>query len=520
MGSRGLGPPVIMPNRAGSAEMSEADPTQAGPYTLKKLIATGAQSQVWTATGPDGEVVVKCARTEAHRAALKREADILTGDSHPNFARLIAADPHYDWVALERIHGTPIDQWAQLEEVENVILTFLQLLDAVSHLHERKILHGDIKPSNVLIDPNRVLKLLDLGIATTFGETVEGFRGSLGYAAPELLKGAPPSVSTDLYGIGALLYTCITGRPPFVATDPAALTYLPLVSLPPPPSAFKPAIPSQLNQLLLGILTRSAPLRVSEIGEIRSRLESCIGGKPASPVLGMLNEREQLRQAVVGAADGETRVVVLYGPPGSGRRTLIAEAVEHARREGLAYLKGSEPRKTLAVLRKSTRPHVIVMRGKAGRKLAQVIISEGLPCIFLLHTDRPIPALAQKGAIQVTPAPLKEVDATRLGRMYGCPSERAEEWWRASLGLPAAFLGRVRAWRREQNGTPFDMNDLPPDAKVIFAALRDAVRMSLSELAVQVEMDEHTVLDHCEVLFAEGVISDDEDGEYLRINDA
>jgi predicted Ser/Thr protein kinase len=509
-----------MPNRPGSAEMSEADPTQAGPYTLTKLIATGAQSQVWTATGPDGDVVIKRARTPAHRAALKREAEILHGDTHPNLARLIASDSDHEWLALEHIRGTPIDQWAQLEEVEDVVLTFVQLLNAVAHLHGQGILHGDIKPSNVLIAPNRVLKLLDLGIATRAGETVEGFRGSLGYAAPELLKGSPPSVSTDLYGVGALLYTCVTGRPPFVATDPAALTYLPLVSLPPPPSAFRPAIPSQLNQLLLSLLSRNATLRLSQIDEIRERLEGSIGGNPAAPVLGMLNEREQLRQAVVGAADGETRVVVLYGPPGSGRRTLIAEAVEHARREGLAYLKGSEPRKTLAALRKSTRPHVIVMRGKAGRKLAQVIISEGLPCIFLLHTDRPIPALAQKGAIQVTPAPLKEVDAARIGRMYGCPQDQTEQWWRASLGLPSALLGRVRAWRRQKNGDPFDMNDLPPDARVIYAALRDAGKLTVAELAVQIEMDEHAVLDHCEVLFAEGVLSDEDDGESLRVLDA
>jgi len=497
--------------------MSEADPVTVGPYTLKKLIATGAQSQVWTATGPDGDVVIKRARTDAQRPALQREAEILARGDHENLAKFVGASDDHDWIALQRIHGTPIDQWAQLEEPEDVLRVVHQLIDAVDHLHQQGVIHGDIKPSNVLIDADRRLKLLDLGIATLPGEAPEGFKGTLGYAAPELLKGDSPTFSSDYYGIGALLYTCITGRPPFVAADPAALTYLPLVSLPPPPAAFKPAISSQLGQLLLSLLSRKPALRPASLSEIRTQLDEAAQGKAAPPVLGMLDEREQLRQAVVGAADGETRVVLLYGPPGSGRKTLITETVEYARREGLSYLKGSEPRNALAVLRKTTQPQVVVMRGKGGRKLAQVVISEKLKCLFLLHADRPIPALAQKGAIQITPSPLSELDANRLARLYGASSDTSENWWRESLGLPAAVLGRIHGWRRRANGTPLDTQDLPADARVIFLALRDAGRLTVTELAAQVEMEEHSVLDHCEVLFAQGLIEDIDDGVALGV---
>ncbi len=500
--------------------MSDTAPARVGPYTLNKMIATGAQSQVWTASGPKGEVVIKRARTVKHREALAREAEILGLGEHKNLATLVDVDADHDWLALEKISGTPIDQWAHLEEPEDVVSAALQLLDAVAYLHDKGIIHGDIKPSNVLVNSDRQLKLLDLGIATRPGEPVaDGFKGTLGYAAPELLKGGAPSVATDLYSVGALLYTCLTGRPPFVAADPAALTYLPLVSLPAPPSAFKPGLSSHLNQLVLSLLARNPARRPTKMATIRQGLSEGADTKPAPPVLGMLEEREELRQAVVGAADGEPRVVLLYGPPGCGRRTLISEAVEYARREGLAYLKGSDPREALQTLKKSTKPQVLVMRGnsKGGRKLAQIVLTEGLPCLFLLHSDRPIPALAQRGAIQITPAPLGEVDTSRLARMYGAETELSDLWWRDSLGLPIAVLGRIRAWKRSETGADFDMADLPPDSKVILAALKDATKLSLGDLAGRVEMGEHTVLDHCEVLFAEGLIEAADDGKALRI---
>ena len=201
---------------------------------------------------------------------------------------------------------------------------------------------------------------------------------------------------------------------------------------------------------------------------------------------------------------------------------MISEAVEYARREGLAYLKGSDPRVALATLKKSTKPHVLVMRGnsKGGRKLAQIVLTDNLPCLFLLHSDRPIPALTQKGAIQITPAPLREQDTARLARMYGAETDLAPQWWRDSLGLPIAVLGRIRSWLRSQTGDPFDMNDLPPDSKLILAAIRDVGKQAVAELASQVEMEEHALLDHCEVLFAEGLIEAADDGRALQVRTA
>jgi len=501
--------------------MRQTLPTDTGPYTPRTLLATGAQSQVWVADGPSGTVALKIARTDAHKEALAREAAVHALGGHKNLVPLLEAAADHNWLALELVEGPTIDVWAQHQPVESIISAALQLLDVLEHLHGHGIVHGDIKPSNVLVDANDVPRLIDLGVASKAGVAQSGFRGTLGYAAPELLKGEPPQFGTDIYGLGALLYSCITGRTPFVAPDPAALTYLPLVSLPPPPAAFVPEIPSTLNQLLLALLARDPKRRPSDVTRLRAALAGAAASNPPPPLLGMLEEREELRRAVVGAADGEPRIVILYGPPGSGRRTLIAEAVEYARREGLPYLKSSDPRTLLTNLREAKRPSVVVMRArsKAGRQLAEIVLKDSLQCLLLLHSDRPVPALLNQGAILLTPSPLLEQDGVRLARMFGVDSPEVSQWWRTTMGLPSAMLGRIRAWRRQEGLTETSSARLPSESRKVIAALkaRPKLRAPVAALAAELKMSEHLLLDHCEVLFAEQLVQPLQDGESIGI---
>jgi serine/threonine protein kinase len=501
--------------------MSDAAQPMMGPYQPKTLLAIGSQAQVWVASGPSGDVALKVARTDAHRQALRREATLHQAASHPGLVRMIDVAADHAWMALELVDGPTLDVWAQRAPIEALIDLALELLDALEHLHGRGVVHGDIKPANVVVDSDDHPRLLDLGVAVAEGTRLDGFRGTLGFAAPELLRGDPPTRATDLYGLGALLYSCITGRTPFVAPDPAALTYLPLVSLPAPPAAFEPDIPSGLNQLLLALLARDPSRRPSSIDRVRDALRQAASTKPPPPLLGMTDEREDLRRAVVGAADGEPRVVVIYGPPGCGRRTLIAEAVEYARREGLPYLKGSDPRAVIQALRDSRQPSVLVTRAgaKSGRQLAELVLKESLPCLVLLHAERPLPSLAAEGAILLTPSPFTERDAVRLARMFGVEGDEVGPWWRQTMGLPAALLGKIRAWRRERGLTEASGSTLSAESQRVLDALRahPTRRAPVPALAAELEMTEHLLLDHCEALFAEGLVEALLDGESIGV---
>jgi predicted Ser/Thr protein kinase len=491
-----------------------------GPYAAVRVLATGATSVIWLANGPEGEVALKVARSPASHAALLHEAEILRRCEHPNILKLLGAAPDGEWLATERAQGSLLDQWASTQDFEAMTHVASGVCAALAHLHAAGIVHGDVKPANILVGDDGRPLLVDLGIAVLAAEERRGFRGTLGFVAPEVLRGETPGPAADLYGLGATLYACIADRPPFVAPDPAALTYLPLVSLPAPPSAFRPEVPAGLNRLVLALLARD-PKRRPSLADVRDQLGTALDGRPVPPVVGMAEEREELRRAIVGAADGEPRVVVVYGPPGSGRRTLISEAVEAARREGLPYVKATDPKAVLPQIKQAGGGAVAVLRGglQAARKVAQQILDEGTPALLLLHSERPIPTLDSKGVVQITPTPLDNREVARVARVWGADASRADQWCQESLGLPIAVVGRIRAWKRAQTNAPFDPAVLPSESRKVLEALTRHRSASVVALATELNFPEAALLDHCEVLFAEGVIRCSEDGATLRVVD-
>lgn len=203
-----------------------------GNWRALHLLGRGGMGEVWLGERADGlfdkKVAIKFIRDDrpALRAGIESERRLLANLRHPGIVPLLDAgttDAGTPYLVTDFIDGTRLDVWldqAPLDLTARITL-FQQVADAVAHAHEQLIVHGDIKPTNILVDSGGRTHLLDFGIARVISRETPDQEHSLAdtlftpeYAAPELVAGAVPSVRSDIHALGGLLYFLLHGRPP------------------------------------------------------------------------------------------------------------------------------------------------------------------------------------------------------------------------------------------------------------------------------------------------------------------
>jgi len=238
---------LVQPARdsAGALLESSLTPTlegrMVGSYRLINEIGRGGMGSVWLAERADGEfeqrVAVKLVRGQAAPDDMVRrfrhERQVLANLEHPNIAHLIdggsfdlgegVAQPY---LVMEYVEGEPIDQYcdANRRSLRERISLFRSVCAAVQHAHRNLVVHRDLKPGNILVTDEGVVKLLDFGIAKIIGDaaaaeptatmTVER-RLTPAYASPEQVRGEAVSTATDVYSLGVILYELLTGARPY-----------------------------------------------------------------------------------------------------------------------------------------------------------------------------------------------------------------------------------------------------------------------------------------------------------------
>ncbi len=153
-----------------------------------------------------------------------------------------------------------------------------QLCRALEVAHEEGVIHRDIKPQNMLVQPDGVLKVMDFGIARlaqkTTGHTQAGMVvGTPEYMAPEQLLGESLDARADLYAAGAVLYECLTGRLPHEAETIITLISKVLDETPRSPKELQPEIPQKLSDIVMRTLSRDRDKRPQTAGELHDLLD-------------------------------------------------------------------------------------------------------------------------------------------------------------------------------------------------------------------------------------------------------
>lgn len=210
-------------------------------YQLTQSLGCGGMGQVFKAERNDGKIDQTVAIKLLHPLfqqyqsgkLLLQEAQALANLSHPNIASIYdisETDNGNTFIVMEYIEGVTLDVYLQQNSlsVTQKLNLFNQISDAVLEAHNHQIIHADIKPSNVLITLSGQAKLIDFGVMqltedlnNTAPKFVTAYLGAMtvNYASPEQLSGAKATISSDIYGLGSLLYFMLSGSSPFEKFD-------------------------------------------------------------------------------------------------------------------------------------------------------------------------------------------------------------------------------------------------------------------------------------------------------------
>jgi len=269
-----------------------------GVFETRAVLGRGGMGVVFLAERTDGELAQTVAikvieRGWLARRALERfrlERQTLAGLTHPGIAALIDGGTREDgvpYLVMEYVDGQPIDRYCaqrQLSVRERLEL-FLPLCEAVDYAHRKLIVHRDLKPSNVLVTAAGNAKLLDFGVAKTLeagGGQTQTMMFTPDFASPEQARGEDAGTSTDIYGLGGVLYHLLTGHTPHTTEgmSPAAIQRAVCEQEPRRPSTWNPELKGDLDNILMKALHMDAQRRYANVREFAADIESYLADRP------------------------------------------------------------------------------------------------------------------------------------------------------------------------------------------------------------------------------------------------
>lgn len=267
-----------------TAELDLQPGLRIGRFTTAARLGSGGMGEVWSAhdSSLDRMVALKFffsgtvpSESERH---ITREARAASALNHPNIItihEILTSENHtamvtelVDGMALRQLIGKPLPD-------SEFFRIACQIADALAAAHGGGIIHGDIKPENIVLRRDGRIKVLDFGLSRRMAEesAAMAFAGTLQYMSPEQFEGEGVSSATDIFSLGLVLFELITGRHPFPSKSPVETAIAMLTGSPPLASSINPQVSKSLDALLIRMLARN-PAQRPPAKEVAQLLET------------------------------------------------------------------------------------------------------------------------------------------------------------------------------------------------------------------------------------------------------
>ena len=269
-------------------------------YEIIELIGSGGMANVYKAlchrlNRYDAVKIMRdetAANTELRRR-FRAESQAVAMLSHPNIVSVydVSHNDDVEYIVMELIDGITLKQYLQKKSVldPSEVLDFtIQTAKALEHAHSKGIIHRDIKPQNIMLLKDGMIKVADFGIASlentieeNNGETV----GSVHYIAPEQARGEAPDARSDIYSLGIVMYEMLTGKLPYVGNSDVEVAVKHMNTDPVTPRDIVPSIPEELERICLKAMNSNIDERYQSASEMLADLEEYKSQSLAAHVL-------------------------------------------------------------------------------------------------------------------------------------------------------------------------------------------------------------------------------------------
>ena len=221
------------------------------------------------------------AKDEEFRRRFCAESHAVAMLSNPNIVSVfdVSHSDEREYIVMELISGITLKQYMEKKgalEWKEVVHFSKQITRALSHAHERGIIHRDIKPQNIMLLRDGTLKVADFGIAALENEAHENNGqtiGSIHYIAPEQARGNNPDARSDIYSLGVVMYEMLTGRLPYTGSTLTEIAVKHMNAKPEPPRSILPSIPEELEKITLKAMAADMDDRYQTAAQLLEALD-------------------------------------------------------------------------------------------------------------------------------------------------------------------------------------------------------------------------------------------------------